>query len=67
MAITVRLNDKEQEDLRKKCVELNKQLINKNLQPIKDSELVHIILEQTIGNVEITSSGKITVRNPKEL
>lgn len=67
MAITVRLNDKEQEDLRKKCVELNKQLINKNLQPIKDSELVHIILEQTIGNVEITNSGKITVRNPKEL
>ena len=31
MAITVRLNDKEQEALRKKCVELNKALINKNL------------------------------------
>lgn len=34
MAVTVRLNDKEQESLRKKCVELNKILINKNLQPI---------------------------------
>ena len=36
MAITVRLNDKEQEALRKKCVELNKALINKNLMPIKE-------------------------------
>ena len=47
MAITVRLNDKEQEALRKKCVELNKALINKNLMPIKDSELVHIILDHS--------------------
>ncbi len=48
MAITVRLNDREQELLRKKCVELNKALINKGLMPIKDSELVHIILDQCI-------------------
>jgi hypothetical protein len=37
MAITVRMNDKEQELLRKKCIELNKQLINRNLMPIKAS------------------------------
>lgn len=65
MAITVRLNDKEQEALRKKCVELNKALINKNLMPIKDSELVHIILEQCIEAVEITTAGKIVVVEPK--
>lgn len=63
MAITVRLNNNEQEAIRKKCVELNKQLINKNLQPLKDSELVHIILEQGIENVEITNSGKVIVKN----
>lgn len=67
MAVTVRLNDKEQELLRKKCVELNKQLINRNLQPIKDSELVHLILEQAVENVELSASGKLVVRNPKEL
>lgn len=61
MAITVRMNDKEQELLRKKCIELNKQLINRNLMPIKESELVHIILEQSISNVELTASGILKV------
>lgn len=61
MAITVRMNDKEQEMLRKKCIELNKQLINKNLMPIKESELVHIILEQCINKVELTASGNLKV------
>ena len=61
MAITVRMNDKEQEMLRKKCIELNKQLINRNLMPIKESELVHIILEQCISNVELSASGTLKV------
>ncbi|MDA0698062.1 MAG: hypothetical protein O2793_16900 [Proteobacteria bacterium] len=61
MAITVRMNDKEQELLRKKCIELNKQLINRNLMPIKESELVHIILEQCISNVQVTASGNLKV------
>lgn len=61
MAITVRLNDKEQELLRKKCIELNKQLINRNLMPLKESELVHIILEQCISNVQLTASGNLKV------
>ncbi len=61
MAITVRMNDKEQELLRKKCIELNKQLINRNLMPIKESELVHIILEQCISKVELTTSGILKV------
>ena len=63
MAITVRMNDKEQELLRKKCIELNKQLINRNLMPIKESELVHIILEQCIDETELTTSGQIKVIN----
>ena len=61
MAITVRMNDKEQELLRKKCIELNKLLINRNLMPIKESELVHIILEQCISNVQVTASGNLKV------
>lgn len=61
MAITVRMNDKEQELLRKKCIELNKQLISRNLMPIKESELVHIILEQSIQKVMLTNSGNLKV------
>ena len=44
MAITVRLNDKEQEALRKKCVELNKALINKNLMPIKFGRNLRLLI-----------------------
>lgn len=66
MAMTVRLNDREQEGLRKKCVEINKLLIQRGMQPIKDSELVHIILEQTIAYAELTPSGNIKIRTEFE-
>lgn len=66
MPMTVRLNDSEQEEIRKKAVEINKLLIQKGLQPVRDSELVHIILEQSISYTEVTASGKIKVRTPEE-
>lgn len=66
MPMTVRLNDGEQEEIRKKAVEINRLLIQKGLQPIRDSELVHIILEQSISYIEVTASGKIRVRRIEE-
>jgi len=61
MAVTVRLNDSEQERLRRKAIELNKVLINRGLEPIKDSELVHRILDQTIESAEVSSSGEVII------
>ncbi|AZB90583.1 hypothetical protein DKE41_008890 [Acinetobacter pittii] len=61
MAVTVRLNDSEQERLRRKAIELNKVLINRGLEPIKDSELVHRILDQTIEAAEVSSSGEVII------
>ena len=61
MAQMLRLNDKEKELLRNKAVELNKILINKKLEPVKDTELAHIVLEQAIHLVEITESGKLII------
>jgi hypothetical protein len=61
MAQMLRLNDKEKELLRNKAVELNKILINKKLEPVKDTELAHIVLEQAIELVEITESGKLII------
>ena len=61
MVQSVRLNDMEQEKLRKKAVELNKALIQKGQQPIRDSELVHILIEEGIELVEINNSGKLTI------
>ncbi|WP_228272236.1 hypothetical protein [Acinetobacter bereziniae] len=61
MAVTVRLNDSEQERLRRKAIELNKVLINRGLEPIKDSELVHRILDQAIESAEVSSSGEVII------
>jgi hypothetical protein len=61
MVQSVRLNDVEQEKLRKKAVELNKALIQKGQQPIRDSELVHILIEEGIDLIEINNSGKLTI------
>ena len=61
MVQSVRLNDIEQEKLRKKAVELNKALIQKGKQPVRDSELVHILIEEAIELIEINNSGKLTI------
>ena len=61
MAQMRRLNDREKELLSNKAVEINKILINKKLEPVKDTELAHIVLEQGIDLIEITESGKIII------
>ena len=61
MAQMLRLNDREKDMLRNKAVEINKILINKKLEPVKDTELAHIVLEQGIDLIEITESGKIII------
>jgi hypothetical protein len=59
MVTAVRLTPKEQEDLRKKCIEINKLLIKDNKMPVKESELVHKILEKSITYVKVGASGEI--------
>lgn len=59
MVTAVRLTPKEQEDLRKKCIEINKLLIKDNRMPVKESELVHKILEKSITYVKVGASGEI--------
>ncbi|MCU4601559.1 hypothetical protein [Acinetobacter bereziniae] len=61
MAQMLRLSNKEKELLRNKAVEINKTLINKRLEPVKDTELAHIVLEQGIDLIEITESGKLII------
>jgi len=59
MSVTLRMNNKEQELIRKKAVELNKKLIELGQQPIKDSELAHFVLLNGIPNVELDTKGKL--------
>nr|WP_096911232.1 hypothetical protein [Acinetobacter colistiniresistens] len=61
MAKTVRLSESEQEKIRQKAVEVNKKLVDQMKQPLKDSELIHVILEEAINRIEVTKSGKVII------
>lgn len=61
MPATLRLSNNEQELLRQKCIEINKLLIKMNKQPIKDSELAHLIIEQGTKLVEVSKSGMLSL------
>lgn len=63
MAKMLRITDEEEEMLRVKCVELNKFLINRGFKPIRDSELVHMILKQTISDAYVMANGEIKVKS----
>ena len=61
MPATLRLTTKEQEQLRKKCIEINKLLIKNGNEPLKDSELAHKILEKSIAYVSVNDKGEFII------
>lgn len=61
MVTAVRLTADEQEALRKKCIEINKLLIKANQMPLRESELVHKILEKTITCVDVNDKGEVII------
>ena len=61
MATTMRINDLEQEAIRKKAIELNKRLVEAGKAPVKDSELVHAILIKSIKSAYLDSEYKIHI------
>ena len=63
MAKTVRLSDEEQELIRKKAVMLNKKLMEKHKQPLRDSELVHAVLELALEKIEVSASGELMLND----
>lgn len=61
MVMSVRMTEKEQDLIRKKAVELNQKLIKDGFQPLRDSQLVHAVLEQSLPYVELGTNGRIIV------
>lgn len=57
----LRINEVESERLRKKCIEINKILISLNKQPLRDSELAHIILEKGTKSVSVNRYGELEI------
>jgi hypothetical protein len=61
MPATLRLNEKEEESLRKKCIELNKKLIAMEKSPIRESDLAHFILLKSISYVRVDKEGSLYI------
>lgn len=59
MPTNIRLTKDEQEQLRKKSIEINKLLIQAGREPLKDSEIAHKILEKSISCVKVDKKGEI--------
>ncbi|MGQ0978847.1 mobilization protein [Acinetobacter baumannii] len=59
MAKTVRLSDEEQEAIRIKAVALNKKLMEKNKQPLRDSEVVHAVINLALEKISVGASGNL--------
>lgn len=57
----LRINEVESENLRKKCIEINKILISLNKEPLKDSEVAHILLEKGIKKVTVNKYGELEI------
>ncbi|PPS27043.1 hypothetical protein BVY11_20980 [Pseudomonas amygdali pv. morsprunorum] len=61
MATNVRLTNAEQEAIRQKAIEINKLLIKKGMQPLRDSELVHKILEKSVPYASLSEAGEVVL------
>lgn len=62
MPTHVKLNTWEQEALTSQLIHLNKKLVMSGYKPLKtESEIVHRILEMTLGKLEITEQGTIKI------
>ncbi len=59
MPTNVRLTNWEQDEIRKKCIEINKILIKNGKEPYKDSEMVHKILEKSLAYIKVGESGEL--------
>lgn len=61
MATNVRLTTGEQEAIRQKAIEFNKILIRQGKQPMRDSELVHKILEKSVPYARLSDDGEVMI------
>lgn len=59
--ITLRIKDHQRESIRRKAIEINKLLIKKGKEPLKDSELMHIVLDNGIEMLQVSEDGKINL------
>ena len=57
----LRLKEEEVEKVRQKAIEINKKLIKLDREPIKDSELLHIVIDLGIDNIVVNKNGELEI------
>ncbi len=61
MPTTLRLTKEEQRNTEVKCREINKILINEEITPIQESELLHLVIEKAMKRVKVNKRGEIDI------
>ena len=61
MPTNLRFSKKEEELLRKKCVEINKILVSREKAPLKESEVAHFLLENSIPYLKVNRDGELEI------
>lgn len=63
MAKMFRLNDTEEKSLTEISLKVNRELIKMGKMPMKDTEICHLIIEQTLinGEIEVKRDGSLRV------
>ncbi len=61
MSKMLRLTKPEEKTLTEKCIEINKVLIMSGAQPVKESELLHLVLVDTIKRIKINKRNEVEV------
>jgi site-specific DNA-adenine methylase len=67
MAKTFRFTDEEEKALNEVALKLNRDLVKAGEKPLRDTEIFHEIIRQTLieGIIEVTRDGKIKVETKK--
>ncbi len=60
---TLRIKENQEESIRKLAININKKLIQLDREPLRDSELAHILLNEAIRCAKIDDDGRITIGN----
>lgn len=58
---TLRIKERQEEKIRKLAIEINKQLVQMGKQPLRDSEIVHSLLDQALNNAKLNQEGKLVL------
>lgn len=59
---SLRIKEEQEESIRRLAINVNKKLIQLGREPLKDSELAHILLNEAIKRAHIGEDGEITIK-----